>query len=717
MHSCLIVGQHSAFTNFLIDKFTKEDWRVCTLSESGSAPQKVFQHYTYSYSSEDLSRAFESCHPNVVIYMGAYDNAYRGAYHKSDLKQRYIGNVSNLLMCSSKSGVRHFVYLSSEQVYDKSSVVDITEDMVPHPITEHGIILRQGEMLALEYNSTATMESTVVRLCNLYYMPNEAVDCIDVVTSKCLSAAKGDEIAIDSKYSYSVLNSGDAVEALYKLVSSEERSHSLYHIASKYVLDDNELVKVIQTAFVRKLSINDVTLGVSSRRVLNGELFSNEFSFSTKVDYQQAIAEIVRVIQSSLSKFLHSGNSSSVNEKKHTFLKTLFSVAEVFLTVLICFFLTSLFKHNDALSSIDIYLLCTLLFSAYYGSKMGVLSASLCTLVRILTETNNRTGLAVLMDMKVYIWIAQIFIVALAVGYVRDTLMQTKRDIKLETDYLNDRLDNINNINQSNVRIKDFFEERVVDSSESVGYIYNIIEALDNAKQNEVLFEATRILIQMLETESISIYQVLENGYLRVISSTNERSRSLGKSIRKDSLPVIFDQLETKKSYVNRSLDSALPGMIGCLADVNDNISFIVMLWDVKYDHMTLYYLNLLQVICKLISNAVARSVELLEITKNSRLIENTNILNEKAFEELLELYKKASDNHLTEYCLINVATHGRSPIQMNDLVKDAIRFTDSMGMCGTDTLQILLTNTNVFDSRIVIKRLKDKGLDASAAI
>lgn len=63
------------------------------------------------------------------------------------------------------------------------------------------------------------------------------------------------------------------------------------------------------------------------------------------------------------------------------------------------------------------------------------------------------------------------------------------------------------------------------------------------------------------------------------------------------------------------------------------------------------------------------------------------------------------------------LTTGGRSPIQMNDLVKDAIRFTDSMGMCGTDTLQILLTNTNVFDSRIVIKRLKDKGLDASAAI
>ena len=131
-------------------------------------------------------------------------------------------------MCSSKSGVKHFVYISSEQVFDKSSIVDITEDMVPHPETEHGIILRQGEMLALEYNSTATMEATVVRLCNLYYMPNEAVDCIDVVTSKCLAAAKGDEITIDSKYSYSVLNSGDAVEALYKLVSSEERLHSLY---------------------------------------------------------------------------------------------------------------------------------------------------------------------------------------------------------------------------------------------------------------------------------------------------------------------------------------------------------------------------------------------------------------------------------------------------------------------------------------------------------
>ncbi len=716
MRSCLIVGQYSAFTNFLVDKFIKENWRVCTLSESGTAPKKVFQHYKYSFSSDGLSNVFESCRPNAVIYMGAYDNAYRGYDHRADLKRKFIGNISNLLLCSSKSGVRHFVYLSSDQVFDKNITVNITEDMLPHPETEHGTILRQGEMLVLDYNRTANMETTVVRLSNLYCAPNDADECIDIVTSKCLTAARGDTIVIDSKYSYTILNGGDAVEALFRLISSDKRLRNLYHVSSDYVLDDNELMKVIQSEFARDLSVRDDAAGASKRRVLSGDAFCREFGFDIRVDYQRAVPEIIRGIQASLSKFLKGGDLSE-DDRKHRFLRTVFVIAESVLAVLLCFFLTVLFKYNDALSSIDLYLLCSLLFAAYYGSKMGVLTASLCTMVWFVYETHIRSGLSILIDMKAYIWIAQLFIVALAVGYVRDSLMQSKNEFKLETEYLNDKLENINLINKSNVKIKDFFEERVVDSNESVGYIYNIIQVLDNAKQIEVLFEATRILTQMLETGSVSIYQVQENGYLRVVSSTNERSRSLGKSIRKDSLPTVFDQIDAKRVYVNRSLDADLPNMIGCLTDVDNNITFIVMLWDVKYDHMTLYYLNLLQVICKLISNAVARSLEFLEVTKSSRFIKDTNILNDKAFGELLEANKEASEAHLTEYTLIRVETNGRSPAEMNDAVKNYIRFTDSMGMLGKDAVLILLTNTNTYDANIVIKRLTDKGLDASAVV
>lgn len=554
----------------------------------------------------------------------------------------------------------------------------------------------------------------MVRLSNLYCAPREAAECTDIVTSKCLTAAKGDTVVIDSKYSYSLLHSGDAVEALFRLVSSEKRQRSLYHVASDDVLDDNELMKIIQSEFARDLSVRDGAMGASERRVLSGDAFCREFGFHTRVDYRQAVPEIIRGIQASLSKFLKGGDGAE-DGKKHKLLRTLFVIAEVVAAVLICFFLTVLFKYNDALSSIDLYLLCALLFAAYYGSKVGVLTASLCTAVWFVYETHSRSGLSVLIDMKAYIWIAQLFIVALAVGYIRDSLMQVKNEFRLETEYLNDKLENINLINKSNVRIKDFFEERVVDSNGSVGYIYNIIQVLDNAKQIEVLFEATRILTQMMEAGSVSIYQVLGNGYLRVVSSTSERSRSLGKSIRKDSLPEIFEQIDSKKVYVNRPLDADLPNMIGCLTDVNNNTAFIVMLWDVKYDHMTLYYLNLLQVICKLISNAVARSVEFLEVTKSSRFIKDTSILNDKAFGELLEAYKKASEAHLTEYSLINVKTGGHSLSEVSDTVKNSIRFTDSMGMLGSDALLVLLTNTNHFDANIVVKRLTDKGLDASA--
>lgn len=709
MKTCLIVGQYSAFVGLLIDRFTKEGWRVSTLSETDSPSHKVFEHYKYKYTSEDLVRIINSCRPSLIIYLGAYDNAYRGK--KEELKKQYINTVCSLLLYASENGVKHFIYLSSEQVFDNSSIVELTEEMQARPETEHGLLLRQGEMVALEYNTIATMEVTVLRLANLYCTPYDATDCTDTVTSKCLKAARNEPVVINTKREYSLLHGRDAVEAVYILAVAEKRRHSVYHIASPITLTDNELVRVIQSGFVNGISVSDTTNNLSSRRVLDASAFNREFNFSYRIDYRQAVPEIVSTMQSNLARYVDDGSSKS---KKSSFWHTVLSVAEVVILVLLCFIIKTSLVAGGLLSSIDLYLLVTLMFGAYYGSKHGVLSAVLSTFFYFLEETRQRSGLEVLVDIKVYIWIAQIFIVALAVGYVRDTLLKERADSKLRDDYYKERLDDLSKINNSNVRIKDFYEERVLDSNESVGYIYNIISMLDTANPNYVMFEATKIIMQLMETNDIAIYRIYDNGYFRVITSTSDRSRSLGKSIKKENIPYIMDQIETNHMYVNRQLDARLPSMVGSLINADNVVEFIVMLWDVKYTHMTLYHRNLMNVICKLISSAVLRAADFLDITRNVRTIEGTNILTTQSFEEILKLYITASREHLTEICVLRVETSGMTPLQMNAAMKGLVRLTDPMGVAEDGNLYVLLTNTNRLDAQFVINRLKSKSLESS---
>lgn len=711
MKTCLIVGQYSAFAGLLIDRFTKEGWRVSTLSESDTPSQKVFEHYKYKYTSEDLVRVINSCRPNLMIYLGAYDNAYRGNNHKDDLKKQYINNVCNLLLYASENGVNHFIYLSSEQVFDNSSIVELTEKMQARPETEHGLLLRQGEMVSLEYNTTANMEVTVLRLANLYCTPHDASDCTDTVTSKCLKAARNEPVPMNTKREYSLLHGKDAVEAVYILAVAEKRRQSVYHIASPMTLTDNELVQVIQSGFVNGISVSDATKSLSSRRVLDADAFNREFNFHYRVDYQKAVPEIVSTMQSNLARYV---GDDGAKARKSTFWHTVFSVAEVVVLVFLCYLAKTTFGGNDVLGSIDLYLLVTLMFGAYYGSKHGVLSAALSTFFYFLGETGRRSGLEVLVDIKVYVWIAQIFIVALAVGYVRDTLLKERTDSKIRDDYYKERLDDLSKINNSNVRIKDFYEERLLDSNESVGYIYNIISMLDTANQNYVMFEATKIMMRLMETNDVSIYRIHDNGYFRVITSTSDRSRSLGKSIKKEDYAYMMDQIETKRMYVNRQLDARLPSMVGSLTNADNEVEFIVMLWDIKYTHMTLYHRNLMNVICKLISSAFLRAADYLDVTRHFRTIENTNILAQQAFDEILELYMTASREHLTEYCLLRVETAGMTPTQMDASMKGLIRFTDSMGIAEDGNLYVLLTNTNHLDAQFVINRLEKKGLKSN---
>mgnify|MGYP000346867420 CR=1 FL=1 len=105
-------------------------------------------------------------------------------------------------------------------------------------------------------------------------------------------------------------------------------------------------------------------------------------------------------------------------------------------------------------SKLDAYLLYVLLFAIVYGQQQAIFSALLATVGYCFRQMYHQSGLEVLMDYSTYIWMAQLFILGMVVGYMRDQILQIKKDDEEEIGYLRGQLGDMTEINDSNVRMK-----------------------------------------------------------------------------------------------------------------------------------------------------------------------------------------------------------------------------------------------------------------------
>ena len=190
----------------------------------------------------------------------------------------------------------------------------------------------------------------------------------------------------------------------------------------------------------------------------------------------------------------------------------------------------------------------------------------------------------------------------LTVGYLKDKYYDLNKKLNDEIDFLKEKLNDIKIINTSNRKIKDYYTDKLINSRESIGRIYDITSKIHKAEKGEVLFVALDILKEIMGTREVSIYLVSNNKYCRLASSTGEKAGSLGKSLLIKDYAVIFDALRMKQVFINRTLDNKLPMMASALFDDRQNMRIVIFLWDMPYDRMTLYNANLLTVVGALIT-------------------------------------------------------------------------------------------------------------------
>ncbi len=714
----LLAGGGSVLMNAIIDKLNKNGHRVYLLTgkkENRFSYRRVFEKYNFSYESGSIKDIIDSIKPDVMVFTGAYDTNFSWESPRQEAVG-YTAGLMNILSAFSMTKTGRFFYLSSQEVYGASHIDDIPEEEQQSPKGFRAMAMVQGEEICANYRKTQGTETVILRFDHLYWVPEKGKREEDPCFRMCLEALRTGKISANSRHSFSMIYLNDAVEQLYKVISSESPKNACYHITSSEEINERKLAEMIQEEMDSGIEIVDNTVGMSSRLVLDGGRFKEEYGREIFSHYDTGVKQVVRFMKHHSNSFLteeDSGGGLAVKAMNNfrRILKALFPYIENLIGFVIFYLLNSRAAESQFVAKLDFYLLYVLLFAVVYGQRQAIFSGFLAVVGYLIGQMGVRNGFDVLVDYNTYVWMAQLFIVGLVVGYLKDQLHFITGENKSRVSYLNGQLKDIEEINDSNVRMKHNFESQIVNHKDSLGKIYDVSSTLEQYGPEEVLFYAAQVLSKLMDCEDVAIYTVANGDYARLFSSTSPNARKMGNSIKYTSMEEMYGEIVERRVYINRNMEEKMPMMASAVYS-EDKMQLILMLWGIPWERMTLGEANRLTIVGFLIQNAVVRANRYLEALRNRRYVEGTNVLEESAFTLLAKAFFDAREKGLTEYVLLEILAEGENYEKVAGTLGSSIRQSDYMGILNGGRLYVLLSNTNRENAGGIMERFRSAGYE-----
>ena len=712
----LLIGGSGVLMNAMIDKLNKNGHRVYLLTgqrEGRSSYRHVFERYNFPYDSPSIKEILESIKPDVTVFTGAFDTNFDWGKPEQEMI-RYTAGLMNILSACDILKKGRFFYFSSQEVFGDSYIDNVTEEQEPSPKGFKAMALAQGEDMCGNYRRIQGMRTFILRFDHLYWVPEPGTTQNNPCFAMCLEALKTGRISANARRVASMIYLNDAVELAYKLICAEAPGHGCYHISSAEAIGQMELARKIQREIGSGIEIVDNTVGMANRLILDNSRYEAEFGQEIFNHYDAGVRKVAVYMKRHSSSFLteeDEGGGLAVKVWHNT--RRIFRAVIPFIENLVCF-IPFFMLNNRAVGSrffarLDFYLLYVLLFAVVYGQQQAVFSGLLAIVGFCFRQMYNRTGFEVLLDYNTYVWMAQLFIVGLVVGYLKDQLRYIKNENLSRIQYLNGQLKDIEDINDSNVRMKHNFETQIVNHKDSLGKIYEISSSLEQYGPEEVLFYAAQVLSRLMDCEDVAVYRVANGDYARLFSATSREARKLGNSIKYTDMEGLYGELKEHRVYINRTMEGKMPTMAGAVYS-EDKLQLILMLWGIPWERMTLGEANRLTIVGALIQNAVVRANRYLEALKNRRYVEGTNVLDEEAFTQLVKAFSDAERKGLTEYALLEILAGGNDHESVATAMGSAIRQTDYMGILKGGRLYVLLSNTNREGAEGIVERFKNAG-------
>lgn len=648
--------------------------------------------------------------PDVVVFCGAMDETYNEG-EKISQSVEFVSGLMNLLSCAVAAKVKRFIFISSQNVFSGNEQEVFTEETASVPVSRWEKALLQGEQICLTTNENEDMDVSIIRLPELYGAYQDSV--IEGICSNFRdSLIEGFPITINSNVTHDLLYVDDAVEAIYRVVNVErEKLNRIYHITSNKSVGQKEIYDIL-------VKITGSTARILNEKELHDEInykqkftstTQKELGFREKFSLEDGLEALCKQKRSNKHK-----SEESVLKEEDANKQLLMPILETFIAFaaieIFMYFTQGALFHNV----VDVYLIFTILIAVTLGAMPTTIAVILSVLAKYDKLLMHGEFIEIFSQYENYLWVLQLFALSVMTGYIRDYYNYISAEVKRENVFLREELASMKSINDSNVEVKEVFENRLENYRDSYVKIYEIVSQLDDLESKSIIFKAATVVSDIMKSENVAIYTYEEKtGFCRLMAATSDSAKSKGKSFRLSEYTNVAECLKNKNVYMNREFDEKMP-MYAIGIYNEDCLEVITMVWDIDLEHVNLHQSNLLSMLGKLLERSMSRALRYMDSIKGSTYLEGTSIMESESFYQMLDIYCAGESQGVLEYTLLAVDSTVEENPNLYAALVAVTRGTDYIGMNKDGKLYVLLTNSSVRDSEGVAERFKNRGVNVS---
>ena len=254
------------------------------------------------------------------------------------------------------------------------------------------------------------------------------------------------------------------------------------------------------------------------------------------------------------------------------------------------------------------------------------------------------------------------------------------------------------------------YKKQILGSRDSFGKIFDITKKLDIILPQELFIETLHVMESVLENHTFAIYSVGKNqSYGRLEIASQGMTDVLKKSICLDDYLEAKETIVSGKVWVNRNfLDGYPMYMNGIHKD--GELVMLIFIQKVGNEQLSLYYLNLFQILCGLVETALLRALEYQEAIKNRQYVQGTRILKQEYFEERLYSFHSMREENRASYVLLKLEYPKMTLEEADTALQASVRENDVRGISEKGELFLILSQTDRSSLPIILARLENDG-------
>jgi UDP-glucuronate decarboxylase len=709
----LVTGGYGFIGSSVVERFHKEGHRVYIIDNlsSGRREHVTVPHKAYTYNVEDRAceEVFRSVGFDVVVHLAAQTSVMTSLERPCQDAEANVLGLINMLNCARLHGVKKFIFASSAAVYGDTDQLPAREETACHPLSPYGMNKRLGEMYCEKWQELYKLDTLCLRFSNVYGPRQSSSGEGGVISVFLNQAREGKPLFVfgDGTQTRDFVYVDDVTDAIYRGATSDVTG--IYNVSMGSETSVNELIETIRTLVpVRDVQYLDSRPGEIARSCLDNSRLKRDLDWVPLYSLQEGIAKTC--------EWLLRQEAAAAREEAAPMRETprWWRIVRPFVENGLAFAAVYLLSRDQSSffyqNAFDFRLVYILLIGLLYGSRQSFLSAAAVISLYVADSlANGRDWGSLLFDPETLFVSAVYLFFGLSVGFVTDKYKKELVFAKNELEVEKQRYKLLMDVYKDTRSVKEALQRQVLTNRDSLGRIHAIVTELESLEPEQVVGAAVKVMEDLMESRKISIYAASAAGYLRLLLQSNDADLRLPRSLHLKDVPELSEVVRSQRLWVNKKLVPGLPMLAAPVVHQGETIA-LVCVHEQGFERFTLYHENLFRIAVDMISRSLSRAFTYVAATRSDRFVEETPILQEGAFLEVLRSKQAAKERYQAAYTLLNVEASGIGLKEAAERISRLLRDTDYIGL-WRGRLVLLLSNSGPEEARAAMDRLQKNGV------